>query len=396
MATNFEQAPEFLNGVRSPMIYTLKDPFTGKKGFQYVLDVFIWAGDPNTLPTTPKYTLKKPPLVNGLASFDISNLVKSEIQILPQPYNIKDVTEGGISILNVACKAGYIDATGSDLANTTSETVWATNGYYDYLEGFNQSLQDYDLTDRTKYLLRDDGNEIGCTFYDPNINVTKINYRSKNNLYTLNLSTYYNILGNLNSPEKILYFPIGIANLTAYNNTVGPFPSLTAVLNEGLISIGYDTTVFEYIKEVEILCEPKYQPITVYFVNKYGAWDWLNFMKRKDFKTTMNSGEYTTRASQYLGNALTYNTDEGQIKRFNVDGSQFITMNTGYINEEAGDLVEQLLISENIIASIDGHAVNNRPLNIESKEVDYKLGVNEKLINYTITFKVAATLLNTM
>jgi hypothetical protein len=397
MATSFEQQPILLNGVRSPMVYTLKDSNVNNPGFQYVLDVFIWTGDTTTIPANYSYRLKKPPLANDLASFDVSSLVQSAIKILPKPYDINDVSTGGLSVYNVACKAGWVDATGgSDLQNSTSNITWASNGYYEYFSGLNQSIVDFNLSSKNKFLIRDDGNEIASTFYDSNLDVTLINYRSANNLYTLDLTNYYDITGTLNSPEKILYFPIGINNLTNYNNSVGPFPDLTAVLNEGLTSVGFRTSSFEYVKEVEILCEPKYQPITVYFVNSFGAWDFVNFMKRKDLRTTTTRKEYTTRASEYTGNVLGYDADEGQIRRYNVDGQEFITMSTGFVDEAMGASIQEMLVSENIIAWVNSVEPFQRALNIESTETTFKQGVNEKLINYTMTFKIAATLVNTM
>ena len=397
MATTFRQQPPIFNGVRSPMIYTVKDPNVSNVGFQYVLDVYIWAGDSGTIPNNYSYRLKKPPLANDLATFDISKLVESGLDIMLEPYNVLDVTTAGNSVLNVACRAGWTDSEGGeDLGNVTSDVVFASNGYYEYTEGLNYNIAKDSLSDKEKFIIREDGNEIASTFYDTSLNVTLIVYRSKSATYILDLSNYYSQIGTLNNDEKILYFPIGINSLTEYNNNVGPFGDLTDLLIEGLESITFRSSFGDVTYPVEILCEPKYQPITVYFVNRYGSWEFLNFMKRKDFKTTRNGNEYTTRAFRYESEQLTYGIDRGQVKRYNVDGQEFITMSTGFVDQKTGDAVQQMLMSENIVAWESTNNPNPTPLHIENQEVNYGLGVNDKLINYTITFKVAATLINTM
>ena len=81
----------------------------------------------------------------------------------------------------------------------------------------------------------------------------------------------------------------------------------------------------------------------------------------------------------------------GQHKRYNVNGSKSIIVNTGFVDESFSLLLEEIMLSENIVLIIDDVYT---PVTIQTNQVEFKKSVNDKLINYTLTFDFAYNELN--
>ena len=61
-------------------------------------------------------------------------------------------------------------------------------------------------------------------------------------------------------------------------------------------------------------------------------------------------------------------------------------MNTGWVDEDYDDVIEDILMSENVAVLMNGSWVAASP---QRGSVDYQKEVNQKMINYTLTFDVA-------
>ena len=61
-------------------------------------------------------------------------------------------------------------------------------------------------------------------------------------------------------------------------------------------------------------------------------------------------------------------------------------MNTGWVEEAYADVVEDILMSDTIAVLLDGSWVSVQP---QRGSVDYYKEVNQKMINYTMTFDIA-------
>ena len=66
-------------------------------------------------------------------------------------------------------------------------------------------------------------------------------------------------------------------------------------------------------------------------------------------------------------------------------------MNTGFVDESFSLLLEEIMLSENIVLIIDDVYT---PVTIQTNQVEFKKSVNDKLINYTLTFAFAYNELN--
>jgi hypothetical protein len=137
---------------------------------------------------------------------------------------------------------------------------------------------------------------------------------------------------------------------------------------------------FEY-NSIEV-CEPKYTPITCTFVNRYGGWQFLTF-----FKASMEAIETDYKEFNMLPSDLDYNVLQGQRKRFNHQGKQSIKCNTGWVDENYFELIQDLLLSETVL-------LGGKPALVKSKSSEKKTSLNNKVINYEIEFEYNYGLIN--
>jgi len=134
----------------------------------------------------------------------------------------------------------------------------------------------------------------------------------------------------------------------------------------------------------ELTCEPKYTPYQVAFINRYGVADFITF-----FKASTEQGNFTSESykrSIYQDGFTAASTQVGQSQSFNTNSRNTITMNTGWVEEAYADVVEDILMSDTIAVLLDGSWVSVQP---QRGSVDYYKEVNQKMINYTMTFDIA-------
>lgn len=141
----------------------------------------------------------------------------------------------------------------------------------------------------------------------------------------------------------------------------------------------------------EIICEPKYNVVDCLFINKFGFWDSFSFIKKSMTQMSTTESKFKRNIGEVVNSAYTYNTNSAQHKRYNVNGSKSIIVNTGFVDESFSLLLEEIMLSENIVLIIDDVYT---PVTIQTNQVEFKKSVNDKLINYTLTFDFAYNELN--
>lgn len=140
--------------------------------------------------------------------------------------------------------------------------------------------------------------------------------------------------------------------------------------------------------EVENVCESKYSPVRVTFVNKLGAMEDVWFFKVSKEALTVTNEKYTSNLIS-LGS---YNTYDRQNSIYNKNGSESITLNSGYYDETSNETFKQLLLSESVwLKAPNGQIL---AINIKSSNLQYKTKLNDKLINYTIEAEYASSTIN--
>ena len=306
------------------------------------IEVFLW-NKGTTEPTDANYTFTKqvPSPTQTKLSWNISNLAKGFIKPIA-PVTVTVPTEENV---NTWCYMKVVRY--SDDVELDDETFVCLNGYTQYLDGYNQST-----TDAVVPLVNTD-----IKNYVSNYNKSYINV-------WLEIDDYY-WTGDTD-------FIINVTEDTLYK-----------------LPINYYTNAFEYYLGDEIfsiqneqLCEPKYTPITCTFINGFGGWEFLTFFKANSQGIEVKSKDYNL-----LSSSIDYNPLQGRKQRFNFQGTQKIKCNTGWVDENYSNLIQDLLLSEVVL-------LNNEPAIVKSQSFDIKTHLKDKNINYEIEFEYNYGLIN--
>lgn len=140
------------------------------------------------------------------------------------------------------------------------------------------------------------------------------------------------------------------------------------------------------------LCEPKFTPIKLDFVNRYGGLQSMTF-----FKNSIQNIE--AKGSEYNTNTFTtypiYDASLGQKRVYNKNGSKTIKCNSGWVNELENENIKDILLSENLLLTYtEEGATVTKAVTLKSSSQLLKTGLNEKVINYELEFEVASQLIN--
>jgi len=183
-------------------------------------------------------------------------------------------------------------------------------------------------------------------------------------------STDTQITDNGNTNQKIQYITI-----PADSNTIQVYDT-------------DDTTLLKTVKVTNV-CEPKFTPYKITFVNKYGAFQDLYMFKKTTEQLNVTSDLY--KRNTIANSTATYNTYEGQRERYNVNGNTSLILNTGFVVEDMNKTIEELFLSENVWIRYDNKTL---PILPQSKTLDFQTVLNDKLINYTVNFDFAFEKIN--
>jgi hypothetical protein len=134
-----------------------------------------------------------------------------------------------------------------------------------------------------------------------------------------------------------------------------------------------------YFRPIE---ECRYTPVTLDFINKYGAWQREFLFKNSTDSINVENQSY----KNYRAIPNVFNVQESLVTSFNTNGSESIKTNTGWVNEDFKDTIKQILLSDRIL-------INNRPATITTKQVDLQKNINNKLINYSLDFQFSNSII---
>ena len=317
------------------------------------LSIYIYSGTSGSYTDSDlKYTLQKSIISfqNNIV-FEIAEIVRDYIDVT---FN-NDYVSKTVWVTTIA---GLVDDTdtvftyGSPVTNTSL----AFDGYGFYEDEINPQLTAYDLISSS-------------TIYLPESTAGKLPVYAATTGSVVIDSATTTITDNGNTNQKIQYVTI-----PANTNTI-------VVKNSG-------GTTQKTITVVNV-CEPKFTPYKVTFVNRYGVFQDLYFFK----KTTESFNVTDEKFKRNIINSstVTYGVNQAQQTRYNINATSSITLNTGFIKEDMNDTIEELFLSENIWIRY-----NNKTLPIipKTKTLQFKTVLNDKLIDYTIDFEFAFDKIN--
>jgi len=323
-----------------------------------IISIYIYTGTSGSYQATDlRYTLSKKALPNEEnIVLEISELVKDYFD---QHYN----GESFFSTLQwVTVLANVYDESDNLLAGSPiSKTFLAFDGYGKHTELINPELSKGLLQSNTKMYVPSGENVYVPVFAE---DTPTISFYGGSGAFISNVT----VSDSGNSAQKIQYInaPVGTEKIV-YNGT-----------NTGVTNL-----------DVEIIDECLYTPKKVVFLNKFGCWQQIFFLK----KSTSN---ITYQEQKYKRNTVSINTKSYEITkptdvRFNVIANESLILNTGFVDEEFNDVIEDLLMSEKVYVLHNDFTV---PVIPKTKSFEVKTRINNKLINHLIEFEMANTVQN--
>lgn len=346
---------------------------------------------------TLRYTINKKPLgSNAYVVFEVSELVRDYLDVeFNGDYNSEAVWLNAIA--TVTGGSGSVTVT----PDNTNGFI-GLDGYGYFEEGANPTLSTTALQSNNSIIALDDnlfrvpvfvaGTESVSLLYKGEVKQT-IDLSSASVDETTEQIRY--ISANSTGSGDVTYDSFQERVL----NDGGTFEG-SSCLSEFLdsISIGLIDEVYVAsasgveVFKVKTLEECLYTPIKVTFVNKFGAFQDLIFFKKSIDKTSVKGEEFKTAVFDQA--TLTYKTYQHQRTQFMVQGTDSITMNTGYISEDYNQVIEQLMLSEQVWSTFITDSEEVRPLVPKTKSFTHKTQLNDKLIDYTIEFDIANNKIN--
>ena len=372
--------------------------------FEVELKLYIYEGAKDTSPDAAdlKYTIVKAELEgNNQVVFEISELVRDYINakydgeydsytVWVNPViTIYDVNGGFIP-------NQYVTITPSDY----SDQFVATDGYGYFEEGINP---DFDkglmMTPATLYRVE-----------DRDINIPVSAETTNSVAFRLNGETVKSVTisDTDNTDQKIQYIASdGNSDSDSYRERVledGGVFEANSLLEafEDIVDIGaVDEVYVNYTKDSESKTHvlkvktfdcSKYEPIRVTFVNKYGALQDMYFTRRSNESVNVKSNDFKASVLDFAN--FTYDTSEHQMRMLNLVGTESITLNTDYIDESCNEHIRQLMLSEQVWMTRLTDEEKIVPLKLKTQSLQMKTRVNDKLVQYSLEFDVAADKIN--
>ena len=298
------------------------------------IEVFLW-NKGTTEPTTPNYTFTKaiPSPTQTKLSWNISNLAQGFIKPIAPGINVSAPAEEEFDTWCYMKVKRYSNDTLLD-----TETYVCLNGYTNYSNGYNQGT----TADILPLFNLDIKN------YVKDFDTNYVNFFLEEGIY----DTSYDYI-------------------TVTSRGMWKFPILQATEN-------VESDVF-YAEE---LCEPIYTPIVCKFINRFGGWQYLTF-----FKANLQGIDVKSKDYNLLPSSIDFNPLQGIKQRFNFQGTQKIKCNTGWVDENYSELIQDLLLSQVVL-------LDNKPAIVKSQSFDIKTHLKDKNINYEIEFEYNYGLIN--
>lgn len=389
MSTPVISTPSSLAMARSPQFITGKNNALTNDQLQAMsLTLRIRTGAVAATGTA-NYVLSKSYSINEVINFEVSDLVRSEFYHDFSIWNDVGFTQSPQGEVLWVVPTG--DWQYSDNGAAPDTAIWSSGTTYAYLttDGWapmtnispTSVTQTLLATDRERQVLVSNY-EVLPIYQNSTNEVTKVSIIWRGGgADTQNIT----IAPSTDSQDAVVYLPVGPANLentTVWANAVKP--SQNTAYDTYDVELTYASSATAIIATYKIVCEPKYTPYQIAFVNRYGVADFITFFKRSDERGTFTQDSY--QKSIYNDGFTTPSLEVGKYNSFNVNSRNSLTLNTGFVEQDYDETIKDILMSE-YVAVLDGSTwVSVVP---DRGSIEYQKHVNQKLINYTLTFTYA-------
>ena len=399
-------SPTGLLGTRSPILITWNGTGSSASDIYYFkLEIYAWTGDKDVRPASPTYTIDRTSgFVDAFPTADIAPILENEFNQRVSKLDTSDlVTMSPDALLwvEVDYDIEYFDD--PNVVNDTGTTTrfLVTDGYSKFTDGSNKDLgQAILIEDQDKYFYEFDTynmpiylGDVGSSYQTDVVKIKLVGSDASNDTIVVSNQT------GEDAEDRVLLFPVGIPNLSNYVFTEGLGLSEPRLLDWWDVQILDSSDAVVDSRRFYNQCEPKYTPIQLQYINRYGMWDTMTFFKRSDTDLDVSKESYRSVIGSASASGYTWGTQARGIRSYNEEMSKKITMNTGFIEEVSNENIEQLLMSPYVLMTInrattriqDTYTISQdfRAVNVLTDSLRLQKHINEKTINYTIQVEFA-------
>ena len=317
-----------------------------------VVDLYVWDGTESDQPVSPAYTINKS-VISGQTNItlEIAELVRDYFTItFNDDYN-------SIARYVRTVVSSFDDSDEPFETNPIVTTYVALDGYGYFEEATNPELDRHALISSTNIYLPE-GTAGKLPIFAEGVGKVIID----------GVTTQITDNGNTNQKIQYVTIPADKSSIQVFDTD--------------------DTTLKKTIT-ISNICEPKYTPFKITFINKFGAFQDLYFFKKTSEVTNVTDELF--KKNIITNTSSNYNTYDNQRGRINVNAQTSLTMNTGFVSEIMNQTIEELFYSENVYIRYENKTLAVIP---KSKSLQYKTSLNDKLINYTVEFDFAFDRIN--
>ena len=404
------QKPSDIQPAQSPIVFSVitsgseANAYTASE-FQYTANLYVWSGNP---PDSGSYLYqaRKYPNQSGSGIFDFSRFINSTLTDLSaeNSSNIKYykvdfgfqyesgstyVTQSG-ALTSVTCSVGGTNFKTYDGYSTFPEQINTSlisqSAYWPFMTDMGSVTQSVQISDTSNLGSGPRGAAIWVGANDTNypsgwrVEGTYVNGGTAGALVSLT-----SVTGSTTSSAQIYQtFPCpGDTSFPISLSTPLTLSPLAKYRVEALSGSAVMATLHYVIQN-----ECYYTPVRVAYKNRFGQFDFFNFYKRHNTQFNTDQRVYQPQLGTWQSSTLSYNQYQTRQQRYIVDATEVIECNTDYIEQGYNDLFKQMLVADEIYWLYD--ETNNlvRPLSIQTNSVLFKTHVNNKLIQYAITFDI--------
>jgi hypothetical protein len=335
------------------------------------------------------YQLSKDYSINQVINFEVSDLVRSEFYHDFSIWNDLGFTQSPQGEVLWVVPTGDWRYSNNGAAPDTA--VWATGSTYKYLttDGW-ATMTNITPTSVTQSLLATSRErQVLVTNYE----VLPIYQNATNEVTKVSIiwqgggsdNASITIPPSNDSRDAVVYLPVGPANLqntTVWGSSIKPSNNVGADTYD--VELTYASGATAIIATYKIICEPKYTPYQIAFINRFGVADFITFFKRSDERGNFTQDTY--QKSIYNDGFTTPSLEVGKYTSFNVNSRNSLTLNTGFVDEDYDETIKDVLMSEYVAVLENNQWIAVQP---ERGSIEYQKHINQKLINYTLTFNYA-------
>ena len=300
-----------------------------------------------TIGGTLRYTIIKQCSGSQVVTFEIAELSRDYIDITYSG----TPTSPTISIITALSSYASTDGSGSAL-NSAAFSDIGFDGYGTFMEGSNPTV----VPSIPTWLIDFDPDFTGVT----------------NKYYVYYPTGYQGYVPLIKSTSSVEYYKFGSTDTTVTGTAAGI-----------------------QLNVVRVNCTKYGNGHKVRFVNKYGVIQELWFFL-KDTETTNRKQE--TYQRNIINASGVYSNSVAAVTPFNTTAKQSFTLSSGYYPEWYNSVFEQLLLSEQIWISDDSQTnpTNDvvKPVTVKTSTFKKKTSVNDRLIEYSFEFELAADYIN--